>query len=74
MRSSHPECGFVYSNADVRASVANQICFYDYAGTGKGGGALGARPPHRVLCGGSVPPQNLTAAGTLFRRLWSSDQ
>ena len=29
---------------------------------------------HKVLCGGSVPPQNLTAAGTWFRHLWSSEK
>ena len=73
VRSSQPEYGFVCSYANVRASVANQICFYDYAGTREGGGT-GGTSPHRVLCGGSVPPQNLTAAGTLFRHLWSSDQ
>ena len=56
MRSSQPECGFVYSNANVRTSVANQICFYDYIGSGTGGGSTGGTCPHRVLCRGVSTP------------------
>ena len=38
------------------------------------GDALGAHAPKGFAWGVSFPGPNLTAAGALFKRLWSSDQ
>ena len=61
VRSSQPEYGFVCSYANVRASVANQICFYDYAGTREGGGHWGHVPPQSFMWGVSAPTKSYSS-------------